>query len=60
MLYNYQIIVTQTESAPLIICSDKSLDDVLDQTFDAVILPGGAGGAKAMAESDKVKKLVDF
>ncbi len=32
----------------------------MDQTFDAVILPGGAGGAKAMAESDKVKNTASY
>jgi len=46
-------------SRDVLIVPDKSLDDVMDQTFDAVILPGGAGGAKAMAESDKVKSLLE-
>merc|ERR1719222_563835 len=41
------------------IVPDKSLDEVAGTTFDAVILPGGGAGAKALASSDKVKSVLE-
>ncbi len=36
-------------SRNVVIVPDTSLDEVRSQEFDIVILPGGAGGAKALA-----------
>jgi len=38
--------------------TDKTLDEVLSEDFDALILPGGSLGAKHLADSDKVANLI--
>ncbi|XP_057322392.1 protein dj-1beta-like [Microplitis mediator] len=40
------------------ICADAQLDAVKNDTFDAVILPGGLGGSKALASSKEVGELL--
>lgn len=37
---------------------DVTLDKVLGNEFDAVVLPGGLGGSKALAESKEVGELL--
>eukprot|EP00088_Acartia_fossae_P029469 TRINITY_DN3033_c0_g1_i5.p1 TRINITY_DN3033_c0_g1~~TRINITY_DN3033_c0_g1_i5.p1 ORF type:complete len:182 (+),score=61.63 TRINITY_DN3033_c0_g1_i5:57-602(+) len=61
-----QVTVAGLESADPVKCSrdvmivpDKSLDDAAGDSYDVIILPGGAGGAKALAASDKVKSLLE-
>lgn len=54
------------EGSDPVVCSrgvklvpDTSLDEaVLKGPFDVVVLPGGLGGAKKLAESDKVKRVL--
>lgn len=41
----------------LIIEAERKLDD-LEDTYDALILPGGGGGAKNLASSNKVNNLI--
>jgi len=46
-------------SRNVVLVPDKSLDDALQSVpYDAVILPGGGPGAKALANSPKVKVLL--
>jgi protein deglycase len=45
-------------SRAIIVQADKILDDVINDDFDALILPGGSMGAKHLAESDKVTSLI--
>ncbi|XP_003708302.1 protein dj-1beta [Megachile rotundata] len=40
------------------ICVDAKLQDIADQTYDAVVLPGGLGGSKAFCASAEVGKLL--
>ncbi|XP_014295172.1 protein dj-1beta [Microplitis demolitor] len=40
------------------ICADAQLDAVKNNNFDAVILPGGLGGSKALASSKEVGELL--
>ncbi|KAH0547033.1 protein dj-1beta [Cotesia glomerata] len=40
------------------ICADTQLDAVKNNSFDAVILPGGLGGSKALASSKEVGELL--
>ncbi|XP_012273903.1 protein dj-1beta [Orussus abietinus] len=40
------------------ICTDVKLADVKTEKFDAVILPGGLGGSKALASSPEVGSLL--
>ena len=40
------------------IVADKPLDEVKDQIFDAVILPGGGKGAQSLAASSKVGDIL--
>ena len=39
--------------------ADVHLDEVIDQEFDAIILPGGMGGAKMFSESSKLLAKLD-
>ena len=56
------------DSAEPVICSrnvrivpDMSLDDaVLNGPYDIVVLPGGLGGSKRLADSDKVKSVLQM
>ncbi len=56
------------DSAEPVICSrnvrivpDMSLDDaVLNGPYDIVVLPGGLGGSKRLADSDKVKSVLQL
>ena len=45
-------------SRGVVIKPDKSVSDVKDQLFDIVVLPGGLGGSKKLAESAEVKKIL--
>lgn len=45
-------------SRNIVIKSEKSVNDVKDQTFDAVVLPGGLGGSKAMASNSTVGEII--
>lgn len=46
-------------SRGVVIVPDISIADVASQgPYDAVVLPGGIGGAKALAESQEVGKLL--
>ncbi|MBA1148951.1 DJ-1/PfpI family protein [Ectothiorhodospiraceae bacterium WFHF3C12] len=38
--------------------ADASLDDVLDQPFDMIVLPGGAAGAEALRADERIKRLL--
>ena len=40
------------------IIPDTSIDNVLDQTFDLIVLPGGLPGADHLRDSDKVQALL--
>ncbi|XP_034940082.1 protein dj-1beta-like isoform X2 [Chelonus insularis] len=40
------------------ICADAKLQDIKNQSFDAVILPGGLGGSKALGDSKEVGELL--
>ena len=47
-------------SRGVVIVPDKSLQDAVKEgPFDVVVLPGGAGGAKRLAASEKVKELLE-
>jgi 4-methyl-5(b-hydroxyethyl)-thiazole monophosphate biosynthesis len=37
---------------------DTVLDDALAQDYDMVVLPGGLGGSDALAEDDRIRKLL--
>lgn len=57
--------VAGVEAAGNVLCSrnitikaEKALYDVKDETYDAVVLPGGLGGAKAMAGSSTVGEIL--
>lgn len=39
--------------------ADRNLDDVLTETFDMIVLPGGAPGAKALSSDARVRSLLD-
>lgn len=39
--------------------ADVVIDQVIDQNFDAVILPGGAIGAQNLGADDRVRKILD-
>lgn len=45
-------------SRNIVIKSEKSVNDVKDQTFDVVVLPGGLGGSKAMASNSTVGEII--
>ena len=45
-------------SRGVVIKPDKSVLDVKDQIFDIVVLPGGLGGSKKLAESAEVKEIL--
>ncbi|XP_059615975.1 protein dj-1beta-like [Phlebotomus argentipes] len=45
-------------SRDVVAVPDVSLADVAGQEFDAVVLPGGLGGAKALSESAEVGKVL--
>lgn len=38
--------------------ADATLDDVLGQSFDMVVLPGGAAGAEALRSDERIKRLL--
>lgn len=38
--------------------ADATLDEVLDQSFDMVVLPGGAAGAEALRTDERIKQLL--
>lgn len=38
--------------------ADYLLDEVMDWDFDAIVLPGGAEGAKRLANDERIKKLL--
>lgn len=45
-------------SRGVVLVPDCPLDEVLELAPDAVILPGGRGGAEALRDDDRVRKLV--
>lgn len=45
-------------SRNIVIKAEKALADCKDKTFDAVVLPGGLGGAKALAASSLVGDVI--
>ncbi|KAG8184149.1 hypothetical protein JTE90_010191 [Oedothorax gibbosus] len=45
-------------SRDVVILPDVSFQDALKQTYDAVILPGGLGGAESFAKSPLVKDIL--
>jgi len=61
-----QVVVAGLDGGDAVKCSrdimilpDKSLDDAMGDMYDAVVLPGGGPGAKALAASDKVKSVLE-
>lgn len=47
-----------TSSRGLTLCPDCPLDDVVDQDFDAVVLPGGLPGAAHLRDDSRVIRLL--
>ncbi len=46
-------------SRGVVVVPDKTLDDVAQQKFDLIVLPGGMPGALNLAEDTRLKKLLD-
>ena len=61
-----KVVIAGLDSADPVECSrqvkivpDTSLDEALQQgPYDVIVLPGGAGGAKRLSESEKVKQAL--
>jgi protein DJ-1 len=60
-----EVLVAGLEGKGAVRCSrdvslvpDTALDDVIHEEFDAVVLPGGAGGAQRLASSPTVSALL--
>ncbi|XP_055614950.1 protein dj-1beta [Toxorhynchites rutilus septentrionalis] len=45
-------------SRDVVINADTTLDDAVKNDFDAIALPGGLGGSKAMSESSKLGEVL--
>src|SRR5579862_787563 len=48
-----------TASRGVRLLADVELDDVLEDAFDMVVLPGGLGGAQALAADPRVGRLME-
>lgn len=46
-------------SRGVVVIPDKTLDDVVQQKFELIVLPGGMPGALNLAEDARLKKLLD-
>lgn len=46
-------------SRGIVVVPDKTLDDVVQQKFELIVLPGGMPGALNLAEDARLKKLLD-
>ena len=46
-------------SRGVVVMPDALLDDVLEQAFDMVVLPGGMPGAKTLGTDERIRKLLD-
>jgi protein deglycase len=47
-----------TGSRGVVLMPDVALDDVLEQDFDMVVLPGGKAGAEALAQDARIIQLL--
>jgi 4-methyl-5(b-hydroxyethyl)-thiazole monophosphate biosynthesis len=45
-------------SRGVVLVPDMLLDEVLEQDFDMIVLPGGAGGAQRLEADDRVRQLL--
>ena len=46
-------------SRGVVMMADALLDDVLEQKFDMVVLPGGMPGAKALGADERVRRVLE-
>ena len=60
-----EVVIAGLESAEAVECSrgvkivpDASLESAAGGSYDVVVLPGGAGGAKRLSESPQVKQIL--
>ncbi len=42
----------------IVVRADRTLDDIAGETFDALVLPGGLGGATRLRDDPRVQRLV--
>lgn len=63
--FQIDVTVSGVEAAGDVLCSrniviraEKALSDCKGQTYDVVVLPGGLGGSKAMADNATVGEIV--
>lgn len=60
-----KVVVAGLRSGPVkgsrdtVVVPDAALDDVLDQDFDMLVLPGGMPGVKNLREDPRIKELLD-
>ncbi len=45
-------------SRGVVLVPDTTLDQVMSETFDMVVIPGGAGGAEALAQDPRVAEIL--
>lgn len=59
-----EVVSASLEAGPIrasrgvVLVADESLEDVLDQDFDMIVLPGGVGGAQRLQEDPRVIGLL--